>query len=258
MTAAARPKLAVWKFSSCDGCQLSLLDCEDELLAIAEGVEIAYFPEATSGEIEGPYDVSLVEGSVTTAHDVERIHEVRRAVRRPDHDRRLRDRGRHPGAPELRRRARVDPARLRLARVHLHARDVDADRRPRAGRPRAARVPDLEGTAGGDGQRAAQRAAAAAALDERVHGVQGTGHAVRDGRARDAVPRPGHAGRLRRDLPCLRPRLLRLLRPDGVPQHQALARSGRSSARATRSCCAHCAPSTRTHLPSGRRAYDHE
>ena len=77
MTVAARPKLAVWKFSSCDGCQLSLLDCEDELLAIAEGVEIAYFPEATSGEIEGPYDVSLVEGSVTTAHDVERIHEVR-------------------------------------------------------------------------------------------------------------------------------------------------------------------------------------
>ncbi|HET9288865.1 MAG TPA: hypothetical protein VFO26_15025 [Gaiella sp.] len=77
MTAAARPKLAVWKFSSCDGCQLSLLDCEDELLAIAEGVEIAYFPEATSAEIEGPYDISLVEGSVTTAHDVGRIHEVR-------------------------------------------------------------------------------------------------------------------------------------------------------------------------------------
>ena len=77
MTVTTRPKLAVWKFSSCDGCQLSLLDCEDELLAIAEGIEIAYFPEATSGEIEGPYDVSLVEGSVTTAHDVERIHDVR-------------------------------------------------------------------------------------------------------------------------------------------------------------------------------------
>jgi sulfhydrogenase subunit delta len=77
VTAATRPSLAVWKFSSCDGCQLSLLDCEDELLAIAEGLQIAYFPEATSGEIEGPYDVSLVEGSVTTAHDVERIEAVR-------------------------------------------------------------------------------------------------------------------------------------------------------------------------------------
>ncbi len=72
-----RPRLAVWKFSSCDGCQLSLLDCEDELLAIAEGVEIAYFPEATSAELGGPYDVSLVEGSVTTPHDAERIHEIR-------------------------------------------------------------------------------------------------------------------------------------------------------------------------------------
>jgi coenzyme F420-reducing hydrogenase gamma subunit len=74
---ATKPKLAVWKFSSCDGCQLSLLDCEDELLAIAEGVQIAYFPEATSGEVEGPYDVSLVEGSVTTPHDLERIREIR-------------------------------------------------------------------------------------------------------------------------------------------------------------------------------------
>ena len=46
-TPRRRPKLAVWKFSSCDGCQLSLLDCEDELLAVAEAVEIAYFPEAT-------------------------------------------------------------------------------------------------------------------------------------------------------------------------------------------------------------------
>jgi coenzyme F420-reducing hydrogenase gamma subunit len=78
---ASRPKLAVWKFSSCDGCQLSLLDCEDELLALAEAVEIAYFPEATSGEIDGPYDISLVEGSITTPHDAQRIKAVRRQSR---------------------------------------------------------------------------------------------------------------------------------------------------------------------------------
>lgn len=72
-----RPKIAVWKFSSCDGCQLSLLDCEDELLAVAEAVEIAYFLEATRAVIEGPYDISLVEGSITTPHDVERIKKVR-------------------------------------------------------------------------------------------------------------------------------------------------------------------------------------
>jgi coenzyme F420-reducing hydrogenase gamma subunit len=77
-----KPTLAVWKFSSCDGCQLSLLDCEDELLSLAGEVEIAYFLEATSATIEGPYDLSLVEGSVTTAHDVERIQEVRRSSRK--------------------------------------------------------------------------------------------------------------------------------------------------------------------------------
>ena len=60
MAAKRKPKLAVWKFSSCDGCQLSLLDCEDELLAVADSVEIAYFLEATRVEIDGPYDVSLV------------------------------------------------------------------------------------------------------------------------------------------------------------------------------------------------------
>ena len=78
MAARRKPKLAVWKFSSCDGCQLSLLDCEDELLALAETVEIAYFLEATRARIRGPYDISLVEGSVTTPEDAERIRKVRR------------------------------------------------------------------------------------------------------------------------------------------------------------------------------------
>jgi coenzyme F420-reducing hydrogenase gamma subunit len=77
-----KPKLAVWKFASCDGCQLSLLDCEDELLQLAGEVEIAYFLEARRATVKGPYDLSLVEGSVTTAHDAERILQVRSASRR--------------------------------------------------------------------------------------------------------------------------------------------------------------------------------
>lgn len=79
MSKLKKPKLAVWKFASCDGCQLSLLDCEDELLAITEHITIAYFPEATRAILKGPYDVSLIEGSITTSHDAERIHQVRRA-----------------------------------------------------------------------------------------------------------------------------------------------------------------------------------
>jgi sulfhydrogenase subunit delta len=77
-----KPKLAVWKFASCDGCQLSLLDCEDELLSLAGEVEIAHFLEASSATLKGPYDLSLVEGSITTAHDAERIREVRRVSRK--------------------------------------------------------------------------------------------------------------------------------------------------------------------------------
>jgi sulfhydrogenase subunit delta len=80
--AKRKPRLGVWKFASCDGCQLSLLDCEDELLAVAGAVDIAYFPEATRGAISGSYDLSLVEGSVTTPHDAERIRQVRERSRR--------------------------------------------------------------------------------------------------------------------------------------------------------------------------------
>ncbi len=78
MTAKRKPRLAVWKFASCDGCQLSILDCEDELLAVAEHIEIANFPEASSAVAKGPYDISLVEGSITTPHDAERIHAIRK------------------------------------------------------------------------------------------------------------------------------------------------------------------------------------
>ena len=79
MKAQHKPRLSVWKFASCDGCQLSLLDCEDELLAVAGAVEIANFPEASRATLAGPYDISLVEGSITTPHDAERIHRVRRS-----------------------------------------------------------------------------------------------------------------------------------------------------------------------------------
>jgi coenzyme F420-reducing hydrogenase gamma subunit len=72
-----RKTLAVWKFASCDGCQLSILDCEDELLVLAGALRIANFTEASSAVVAGPYDLSLVEGSITTAHDAERIREVR-------------------------------------------------------------------------------------------------------------------------------------------------------------------------------------
>jgi coenzyme F420-reducing hydrogenase gamma subunit len=82
MTTPPRPRLAVWKFASCDGCQLTLLDCEDELLALTDRVEVAHFREATRGIVQGPYDVSLVEGSITTPADQERIQQVRRASRR--------------------------------------------------------------------------------------------------------------------------------------------------------------------------------
>jgi sulfhydrogenase subunit delta len=81
MARRRKPKLAVWKFASCDGCQLTLLDCEDELLTLADELEIAYFLEASRAVVRGPYDLSLVEGSISTPEQVEQIREIRRRSR---------------------------------------------------------------------------------------------------------------------------------------------------------------------------------
>ena len=81
MARRKKPSLAVWKFASCDGCQLTVLNLEDELLVLADAVRIAYFAEATSTALKGPYDLSLVDGSITTPADAERIREVRRVSR---------------------------------------------------------------------------------------------------------------------------------------------------------------------------------
>lgn len=81
MTAVRRPTLAVFKFASCDGCQLSLLDCEDELLTLADRVQFAHFEEATRASMRGPYDIVLVEGSITTHEDARAIQDVRQQAR---------------------------------------------------------------------------------------------------------------------------------------------------------------------------------
>lgn len=77
-SSAQAPRLAVFKFASCDGCQLSLLDLEDDLLTLAGAVDIAFFPEASSRMKKGPYEVGLVEGSITTHQDAGRILQIRR------------------------------------------------------------------------------------------------------------------------------------------------------------------------------------
>src|ERR1019366_7890232 len=71
-----KPRVAVFKFASCDGCQLSLLAAEDELLGVAGAVDIVYFPEASGTMLKGPYDIGLVKGSITTHHDAGRIQQV--------------------------------------------------------------------------------------------------------------------------------------------------------------------------------------
>jgi coenzyme F420-reducing hydrogenase gamma subunit len=79
-TAPRRPRIGVVKFASCDGCQLTLLDLEDDLLAIADRVDIVEFAEATSNRSSGPFDILFVEGSISTPDQADEIVQLRAAT----------------------------------------------------------------------------------------------------------------------------------------------------------------------------------
>ncbi len=132
-----RLRLAVFKFASCDGCQLQLLSCEDELLAIADRVDIVHFLEASSHVEPGPYDITLVEGSISTAADRQRIQSIRRESRYLSHDRRLCHRGRHPGIEKLGGSRRISSLCVRATGVHFDTFHIDGDFRTCESRFRA-------------------------------------------------------------------------------------------------------------------------
>ena len=214
------PKLAVWKFASCDGCQLTLLNCEDELIPLAGEVEIAYFPEATRAVVEGPYDVSLVEGSVTTPADAERILEVRRVSRRLITIGACATSG---GIQALRNFA--DVAEYRSI-VYAHPEYVETLERST---PIAAHVTvdfELHGCPIDSRQLLEVLAAFVQDRRPRIPSYSVCVECKRRGAVCVAVAHgtpclgPGHPGRLRRPLPGLLARLLRLLRPAGHPEHR--------------------------------------
>lgn len=76
MSTPPRPRIAVFKLASCDGCQLQLLQSAEAVSALAGAVDLVHFPEAV-GEGEGPYDIALVEGSVSTTRNLDDIRRVR-------------------------------------------------------------------------------------------------------------------------------------------------------------------------------------
>ena len=218
----ARPTLAVWKLASCDGCQLTLLDCTDELLALAAEVDIVHFTEATRTDLPGPYDVSLVEGSVTTP-------------RTPSGSARSgSSRGRwSPSGPA--------PPRAASRRCATSPTSPSSPRRLRQARVCARRWPPPPGspsTCRSTSSCAAVQSTSASSSSccppcwsgrkpqipaaQRVPGVQAPRQPCVMVAHGTPVPRPGHPGGMRRDLPRLRPRLLRLLRPDARRQHRSL------------------------------------
>ena len=76
-----KPRIGVFKFTSCDGCQLSILDLGEDFLALLEFFDIAYFPEALRAPLRKQFDIGIVEGSVSTSQQRNEIVEVRERSR---------------------------------------------------------------------------------------------------------------------------------------------------------------------------------
>ena len=241
VSARRKPKLAVWKFASCDGCQLIAA----RLRGRAARARRTRSRSPTSSRRRAASSRGRTTSRSSRARSRPRTtpsgsSEVRRVVEGARHDRRLRDRGRHPGAAQLRRRRRVR-RRSSTPRPSTSRRS-----RPRRRSRRTCRSTS-SCTAARSTSASCSRSITAflhgrkpgIPSHERLHRVQAARHRLRHGRARDAVPRPGHARRLRRALPGVQPRLLRLLRPDGDAEHRRAdapaatrARHGRARRRA--------------------------
>ncbi len=216
----AKPSIAVFKFASCDGCQLSLLDLEDELLDVVGAVDLAYFPEASSNMRKGP--LRHRPGGRFHHHPPRRREDPAGAppVQDADHLGRVRHGRRHPGAAQLEGCRRVCPPGVRQTRFHQHAETVYADCRARAGRLRAARLPDTEIPLGGVDQRRSGGPQAESAFLQRLHGVQAERESVHcSWRRASPCMGPVTLRGLRSSLPFVRPWVFRLLRPDGKHQH---------------------------------------
>ena len=220
----AKPKIAVFKFASCDGCQLSLLDAEDELLAVAGAVDIAYFPEASRAMLKGPYDIGLVEGSITTHHDAERIQQVRRQCKTLVTIGACATAG---GIQALRNWKDVDEfIRVVYATPQFIStlKSLHAHRRACARGFRTARMPHQQVPVDRVDHRHAGRTQAEHPHLQCVPGMQAQGNvcmAVAHGTACLGPVTQAGCGAL---CPAYRPRLLRLLRADGKPNTASLDR----------------------------------
>ncbi len=72
----SKPKIGVFSFASCEGCQLQLLNYEDDLLDLLGRIDIVNFREAID-EKSNEYTIALVEGSIATESDAEEVREIR-------------------------------------------------------------------------------------------------------------------------------------------------------------------------------------
>ena len=72
----SKPRIAIFDFACCEGCQLQFVNLEEELLDLLGVADVVEWREAMS-EQSDTYDIAIVEGSITRPEDEERLKEIR-------------------------------------------------------------------------------------------------------------------------------------------------------------------------------------
>ena len=257
MARQCRPRLAVWKFASCDGCQLSCSIARTNCWRSPRQSRSPISPKRRRVMAKGPYDLSLVEGSITTR------------ARREAHPEKCGAQSQFlvtigacataGGIQALRnfaRHRRLRGRRLRAPGVYQHAGHLDADLRPCAGRFRAARLPDRQAPAAGGDLRVPGRPQAGDRQPQRLRRVQVARHCLRHGAQGTPCLGPvTHAG-CGAICPSYQSRLLRLLRArkSGRTPPRLAPNGSTLGVDASAICTGSSAPSTPPPSRSARRA----
>jgi sulfhydrogenase subunit delta len=72
-----KPKIGLFSLTCCEGCEIAILDLEDELLDFTDKFEILNFRLAQEKQVDGPYDIAFIEGSISTKEDLEHAQHIR-------------------------------------------------------------------------------------------------------------------------------------------------------------------------------------
>ena len=78
----SKVRLATIWLDGCSGCHMSFLDMDERLIELAEFVDVVYSPYVDAKEFPTDVDLTIVEGALSTDHDLKMIQRIRKSSKK--------------------------------------------------------------------------------------------------------------------------------------------------------------------------------